>query len=207
MTRYTVLARWYDLIAAEWVYRAGRATGIRLLGLRPGDEVLDLGCGTGLNLPLLLEAVGPGGRVVGLDASPQMLAVARRRARARGADNVVLVRADATTVDPARIARLFTAGSADAVLSTYALSLMPDWRQAWRRCLRLAGPQARMAVVDMRLPAGRARLLAPLARLACALGGSDPGACPWTAVEADCREVAAAGLRGGHIQVRAGTLR
>ena len=53
---------------------------------------------------------------------------------------------------------------------------------------------------------GFARVFAPLARLACALGGSDPHAHPWVAIERDCTEVTAASLRGGHMQVRAGSL-
>ena len=46
------------------------------LPARPGDTVLDVGCGTGLCLPLLREKVGPGGTIVGIDASEQMLQVA-----------------------------------------------------------------------------------------------------------------------------------
>jgi S-adenosylmethionine-diacylgycerolhomoserine-N-methlytransferase len=64
--RYTLAARFYDRLAAEWVYRPGRVAAIEHLRLRPGEPVLDVGCGTGLNFALLLERVGPDGLVVGV---------------------------------------------------------------------------------------------------------------------------------------------
>ena len=65
------------------------------LPVRPGDTVLDVGCGTGLCLPLLHDKVGPTGRIVGIDASEQMLQVAADRVAAHGWDNVRLVAAPA----------------------------------------------------------------------------------------------------------------
>ncbi len=203
--RYTSVARWYDLLAAEPVYRVGRQVAIDRLGLRTGDQVIDIGCGTGLNHHLLQLAVGPSGRIVGIDASSHMLARARRRANRNGWDNVVLIEDDATDLDAGRVARHLRNGMADAVLITYALSLMTDWEKAWRSAVELTAPGGRMAVVDMRLPRGRAAWAAPLARLACAVGGSDPSAQPWRALEKDAVDVESDSRRGGHIQVRVGT--
>ena len=62
--RYRSSARFYDLISAEWpVYRAGRVAAIDLMALRPGHHVLDIGCGTGLNFPLLQNRIGPSGSI------------------------------------------------------------------------------------------------------------------------------------------------
>jgi len=173
--RYRTSARFYDLISAEWpVYRAGRVAAIDLMALRPGHRVLDIGCGTGLNFPLVQDRIGPTGSITGVDASAQMLAQAQRRTRAAGWGNVRLIEADATTLD-ARALGL--AGDFDAVISTYAVSLMANWR-VWT----------------------------PLARLACLLGGSDIGAHPWTAIEAALTDVHRVSPRGGHIQVRVGSV-
>lgn len=204
--RYTVVARVYDQVASEWLYRPGRVLAIERLRLRAGDQVLDIGCGTGLNFGLIRERVGSRGLVVGLDSSEQMLEQAHRRAEQHGWSNVTLVHADATDIGSAALAPLFRARGADAVLSTYSLSIMDDWRSAWETVCRVARPAARMGVADMRLPTGRSRPLWPLARLACALGGADPEAHPWRGVEEDCVEVTGASLRGGHIQGRVGTL-
>ncbi len=196
--KYTVATRFYDVLSLEWpVYRAGRVAAIGAMGLRSGMRVLDLGCGTGLNHPLLQDAVGPTGTVIGVDSSRQMLAQARRQANRHGWRNVELVRADMTTVDGL--------ADVDAVIATYTLSVVLGWQHAWELALSTTRPGGRMAVVDMQLPIGRARMAAPLARLACAAGGADIHAHPWTALERDCTDFTAVSLRGGHVQVRVGT--
>ncbi len=66
------------------------------LDLKPGDTVLELGCGTGLNFPLILEKVGPQGRIIGVDIAPGMLEVARRKARMNNWSNIELIETDLT---------------------------------------------------------------------------------------------------------------
>lgn len=203
--RYRLAAPSYDLLSGEAVYRAGRRLGATGLDLTPGAVVLDVGCGTGLNFPLLQEAVGPAGRVVGLDASAAMLGQAARRGLREGWTNVDLVLADARSVDPATL--VARAGRPiDAALATYALSLMPGWRAAWRTMVEATTAEARLAVVDMARPqahpAGRG-----LAALACWLGGADLEAHPWTALEQECVEVRSASAWAGHLQVRSGRAR
>jgi demethylmenaquinone methyltransferase/2-methoxy-6-polyprenyl-1,4-benzoquinol methylase len=200
--RYRTSARFYDLISAEWpVYRAGRVAAIDLMALRPGHRVLDIGCGTGLNFPLVQDLIGPTGSITGVDASAQMLAQAQRRARAASWDNVRLIEADATTLDA-----LDMVGDFDAVISTYAVSLMSNWPRALSLMIAASRPGGRVALVDMQTPVGAARVWTPLARLACLLGGSDIGAHPWTALEAALTDVHRVSARGGHIQVRVGSV-
>ena len=94
-------ARLYDRIVRP-VSAGYRAQAVERLALRPGEIVVDLGCGTGLSLPLLAPRVGEQGRVIGLDASPDMLALSRRRVEAGGWRNVELVEAFAHQFRPER---------------------------------------------------------------------------------------------------------
>jgi ubiquinone/menaquinone biosynthesis C-methylase UbiE len=75
--------------------RAYRQRAVDALALAQGDTVVELGCGTGRNFEMLARAVGPGGRVIGVDISDAMLSRARRRVVRHGWSNVELVRSDA----------------------------------------------------------------------------------------------------------------
>ncbi|MFO7690875.1 MAG: methyltransferase domain-containing protein [Cryobacterium sp.] len=205
---YRAAARFYDVLSGEGlVYRTGRERGVALLQLRAGDTVLDLGCGTGLNLALLVAAVGPTGTVIGLDRSPEMLEMARRRVETNGWTSVRLVEADATTFAPSLVtAELAPGGLVDAVFSSYAMSVFDTWFSAWKRMRALLKPDGRVCIVDMQLPVGRARVFSPLVRLAAALGGSDLAAHPWTVLEREGVQVRSESVRGGHIRVVAATI-
>jgi ubiquinone/menaquinone biosynthesis C-methylase UbiE len=80
------------------------------LELQPGQTVLDVACGTGLNFPLLEARVGPGGQIVGIDLSPEMLAQAKDRVNAQGWDNVALIQApmEQAEIDSRADAALFS---------------------------------------------------------------------------------------------------
>ncbi|MFJ2543805.1 class I SAM-dependent methyltransferase [Microbacterium sp. NPDC087589] len=217
MRRYGVGARWYDVLSGERpVYRAGRQAGISLLSLSPGDAVVDLGCGTGLNFALLLEATAPSGIVIGVDRSPEMLAVAQRRIDREGwGDRVRLIRADAAELRPEAVARVVTElrggddGRADALLATYSLSVITEREGAWRRARACLRPGARACIVDMQPPHGVWRAFSPLARLACATGGADISARPWRMLERDAVDpssVRRVERKGGHIVAVAGQI-
>ncbi|TNE87269.1 MAG: methyltransferase domain-containing protein [Deltaproteobacteria bacterium] len=145
---YGALARFYDL-GDRWLTRPFarigrlRVASVGRLSLREGDSVLDIGCGTGLNLPLLVEAVGPTGRVVGLDYSEGMLREARRRVESNGWGNVELVHGDAALLEG-------VGGPFDAAMSTWALGIVDDLPSALERAVDVLKPRGRLAILDFR---------------------------------------------------------
>jgi ubiquinone/menaquinone biosynthesis C-methylase UbiE len=124
-TGSTAVDRFYSRWAGVYDLLASRAPGIAAirersvdaLALDPGDTVVEMGCGTGANLPYLRDRVGPGGRVVGIDLAGGVLARARRRAARAGWENVSLLRGDATRPPIER---------ADAVLATFVVGMFAD---------------------------------------------------------------------------------
>ncbi|MFB6184004.1 MAG: class I SAM-dependent methyltransferase [Haloarculaceae archaeon] len=108
---YDRRARLYDAVATAPPVGRWRRRAVACLGLDPGDTVVEMGCGTGANLPYLREAVGPDGRVLGVDFARGALARADDRVRERGWQNGHLIQADAT--------RPPVAGPVDGVLATF----------------------------------------------------------------------------------------
>lgn len=125
--------------AARW-----RRATIRSLDLRSGDTVVDLCCGTGANFPGLREAVGPTGRVVGVDLTKAMLQGARTRIERAGWANVATVQADALDYRfPQPI---------DAVISTYGLEMVPEYDAVIKRAAAALPPSGRLALLGLKHP-------------------------------------------------------
>lgn len=177
--------------------------GIRAARLRPGHQVLDVGCGTGLSLPLLSDAVGPRGRVIGLDPSTAML---RRAARREVTARANLLPVDASCLRAEDLTGAGVHEPVHAAVFVYALSVMPDWRQAWAAVTGLLAPGARVVVVDL-APPTHGRLPSRLtASVLARLGGSDIHARPWQALIDTCDDVEHDSFRGGHVRVWSGNL-
>ena len=104
---YRARAHGYDR-SMGWLERY-RRMAVGLLGLRPGEQVVDAGCGTGLSLPVLKKAIGPSGRISGVEQSPEMLELARCRVAEAGWTNVTLTLAPVqeATLPPGLDAALF----------------------------------------------------------------------------------------------------
>ena len=96
LRRYRLFAPFYDILPGGLTFnRRLRQEAVRHLRLAPGQTVLDTGCGTGLSFELLQEGIGPEGRLIGVELSPDMLARARSKIARRGWRNVTLIEAAA----------------------------------------------------------------------------------------------------------------
>jgi len=134
--------------------RAHRLRAVRALGLRPGDSVVEVACGTGLNFSLIEQAIGPDGRIVGVDMTDAMLAQAQHRIEANGWSNISLVEADAAEFDfPAAV---------NAILSTYALSHVPECGDVIAHGAAALSRGGRWVVLDLKVPENAPRWLAQL---------------------------------------------
>jgi ubiquinone/menaquinone biosynthesis C-methylase UbiE len=173
VAQYNRVARFYRVLEPLFLIMPGaRRRAVKAMGLEPGDVVLEIGAGTGRNLPYLIDAVGPGGTVIAVDASPGMLAEARRLVAREGWFNVELLQQDAAGLSIDR--------DVDAVLFSLSYSALPDPRSALARAWERLRPGSRVVVMDMGLTETRfSRPLAPIAKLLIKLGPGDPYSEPW----------------------------
>jgi ubiquinone/menaquinone biosynthesis C-methylase UbiE len=171
--RYNRIAHLYSTLEPLYlIFPPARRKAVAALGLKAGDTVLEIGAGTGRNFPYLVEAVGPSGTIIGVDASPGMLAEARKLIERRGWSNVHLLQQDAT--------RLEIEGDVDGVLFSLSYSAMPEPRPALARAWGRLRPSSRVVVMDMGLTQGGPyRLLAPIARLLVKFAPGDAYSDPW----------------------------
>ena len=156
---YRKKARHYDLTtrlypAPGYPQRAQRLRAVQALRLGPGGSVVDVACGTGLNFPLIEHVIGPNGRIVGVDLTDAMLAQAQHRIETNGWSNVSLVQADAAEFDfPSEV---------DAILSTYALSQVPECGDVIAHGAAALSHGGRWVVLDLKVPDNAPRWLAQL---------------------------------------------
>ncbi|MBW2703255.1 MAG: methyltransferase domain-containing protein [Deltaproteobacteria bacterium] len=110
--------------------------------VRAGEVVLDLGCGAGMDLLIAAEKVGPTGRVIGVDMTEAMLAVARKNLEAAGVENVEL---RAGTIEHLPVED----GSVDWVISNCVINLSPDKPRVFVEIARVLKSDGRISISDM----------------------------------------------------------
>ncbi|MEU7066852.1 methyltransferase domain-containing protein [Streptomyces sp. NPDC046161] len=149
---HTHVREFFGARAADWDRKfpddgPAFARAVTESGLRPGERVLDAGCGTGRALPALRAAVGPSGTVIGADLTPQMLAAAREAGRGEAAALLL--------TDVARLP--LRDGVLDAVFAAGLIAHLPDPESNLTELARVVRPGGRLALFH---PVGRAALAA-----------------------------------------------
>lgn len=143
------IAFWNAAAGQQWADDANKldiqmaelaAAIVAAAGARPGESVIDIGCGAGGTALMLADAVGSTGSVVGVDVSEPLLTVARQRARGR--DNVVFRQGDA--------ARDLPPASADLIFSKFGVMFFDDPEAAFRTIHRAVKPGGRIAFLCWR---------------------------------------------------------
>jgi arsenite methyltransferase len=120
----------------------GVANHLRFADVRPGDVVLDLGCGGGIDTILAARRTGPGGRVIGLDFVPEMLERTAEAAAQAGLRNVVTLDGEIESIP-------LDDASVDLVISNGVINLSPRKSRVLAECARVLRPGARFCVSDL----------------------------------------------------------
>ena len=171
-------AYWNEAVGPTWVEQQvpldrqleplGRRA-MEALALKPGERVLDIGCGAGATSLQLAEIVGPAGAVVGADISRPLLGVARGRSKAA---NVSFVEADAQAYP-------FEAASFDAIFSRFGVMFFVDPTAAFTNLRRALKPGGRLGFVCWRTPPENPIMTAPMLAAAPFVGMPAPPADPF----------------------------
>jgi phosphatidylethanolamine/phosphatidyl-N-methylethanolamine N-methyltransferase len=172
-TRYDRLARFYRFLEPLYlIFAPARRKAVNALRLRPGDVVLEIGAGTGRNLQYLTREVGKGGAVIAVDASPGMLAQAKRLVTEHAWQNVELVQQDAELLAVDR--------DLDGVLFSLSYSVIPHPSRALQAAWARLRPGGRVVIMDAGLPDSRlGRILGPITKFLVWVAPGNAYTHPW----------------------------
>ena len=133
---YAILSPYYDFLFDK-VFYPGRVAAINLLEINPGNRVLEVGVGTGLNLPLYSRDCD----VTGVDISKEMLRKAEERVRTLNMANTKLMVMDASKLD-------FPDNCFDRVIATYVISAVPDPVKTLLEMRRVCKPSGHLVILN-----------------------------------------------------------
>ncbi len=144
---YTRVARKYDPLLYFWFGKIlhlekYRKEAVEWLELREGDTVVDIGCGTGVNFPLLEEKIGNQGKIIGLDYTEAMLKEARDKIRRNRWTNITLIKGDAVYINE------LINTEVEAIISTCCFSILYDLEKAFLNTLKVLKPGGRIVILD-----------------------------------------------------------
>jgi ubiquinone/menaquinone biosynthesis C-methylase UbiE len=153
--RYDRIAGFFPFFELLFLLPPGiRRKAVERLQLKPGDSVLEIGCGTGRNLRFLREAVGPRGHIFGVDLSEAMLSKAKQLCTERKWENVTLIRSDASSYS--------VPGEVSGVIFSLSYATIPDHKEVLLHVWNQLEVGRNLVIMDAKLPPGiLGRLLLP----------------------------------------------
>ena len=123
-----------------------REAAVTALNLTEGNTVVEIGCGTGKNFPLLQRRIGSSGKIIGIDLTESMLNVARTKIEKNNWNNVELVNIDGAGFRfPQKV---------DGIFSTFALTMIPEYEQTIINCSYALGTGKKLVIMDFKMPSG-----------------------------------------------------
>jgi demethylmenaquinone methyltransferase/2-methoxy-6-polyprenyl-1,4-benzoquinol methylase len=180
--------------------KAYRSLAIRKLSLQRGNFVIELGCGTGLNFPLIIEQIGAEGRLIGVDLTQGMLDIARERIKRLGWSNIELIQSDIAAFD-------FPEG-VNGILATGLFGYIPEYDRVIKAVSQSLVPGGRLSILDGKQPEN---LPSWLFKIVLKLGGPfgyTPeyfNVRPWESMERYFKDTSFETRYGGMIYISSGT--
>lgn len=182
--------------------KAYRFLAIKKLSLQRGNCVIELGCGTGLNFPILMEKIGPEGRLIGVDLTPGMLDIARARVKRSGWKNIELVQSDVASFD-------FPKG-VNGVLATGLFGYIPEYDRVIQAASQSLVPGGHLVILDGKQPESLPSWLFKIVlKLGRPFGYTREyfRVRPWESVERYFKETSVETRYGGMIYILSGAVR
>lgn len=201
---YRKRAKNYD-VTANLYYIVGfretkyRKMAISQVGLKPGDAVIEIGCGTGLNFQYFRHYLGDTGQITGVDLTDAMLEQAELRVRKNGWRNVCLVHSDA--------AKYSFPSNVNGVFSSFALTLVPEYQAVIERAWHALADDGRFVVLDFKKPEQWPLWVAKLGAAITKPFGVTLDLAerkPWEVMKAYFRKVTVTELYGGFVYIAVG---
>ncbi len=195
--RYDFSANLYYLIGfREAKYRK---MAISQLALKPGDTLVEVGCGTGLNFRYALHDLGQTGKLIGVDLTDAMLQQAETRVKTNNWGNVTLVQSDA--------AQYSFPDNVNGVFSSFALTLVPEYQSIIERAWHAMPKGGRLVILDLKKPEAWPLWVAKLGVVitkpfGVSLDISDRK--PWEVMKRYFRNVTVTDLYGGFVYIATG---